>query len=60
VLSPWPAPPGEIERSNLSTVRDLGEVAVSTLPPTRPEALAQAGAGLPAAEWLGSRHNAPP
>jgi dethiobiotin synthetase len=59
VMTPWPDQPGEIEDSNLRTVEDLGAVAVSPLPATRPEALARAGAGLPLAEWLGSSHNAP-
>lgn len=33
VLTPWPEPPGRIERSNLETIRDLGEVPVVTLAP---------------------------
>jgi dethiobiotin synthetase len=33
VLTPWPAPPGEIERSNRETIESLGEVRVMVLPP---------------------------
>ncbi len=32
VLTPWPAQPSEIERSNRETIAALGEVAVETLP----------------------------
>ncbi len=32
VLTPWPAAPSEIERSNRETIAALGEVAVQTLP----------------------------
>ncbi len=32
VLTPWPAQPSAIERSNLETITDLGEVKVLTLP----------------------------
>jgi dethiobiotin synthetase len=59
VMTPWPAEPDEIERSNLRTVEDLGAVAVSPLPPTRPGGLAEGGGRLPLAEWLGSSHNGP-
>jgi dethiobiotin synthetase len=33
VLTPWPAEPGPIERSNRETIAALGEVRVETLPP---------------------------
>ncbi len=33
VLTPWPAEPGEIERSNRETIAALGVVRVETLPP---------------------------
>jgi dethiobiotin synthetase len=32
VLTPWPAQPGAIERSNRETIESLGEVQVKTLP----------------------------
>jgi dethiobiotin synthetase len=32
VLTPWPEEPSAIERSNLETIEDLGEVSVRTLP----------------------------
>jgi dethiobiotin synthetase len=32
VLTPWPAQPGAIERSNRETIESLGEVTVKTLP----------------------------
>jgi dethiobiotin synthetase len=54
-LTPWPATPGVIERSNLATIERLGEVSVATLPwipSATPELLAGAGAGLPLDEWL--------
>jgi dethiobiotin synthetase len=56
VLTPWPATPGMIERSNLETISDLGSVPVATLPwipSATPELLAAAGAGLPLDDWLG-------
>jgi hypothetical protein len=33
VLTPWPAKPSPIERSNRETIAALGEVRVETLPP---------------------------
>jgi dethiobiotin synthetase len=33
VLTPWPAEPGEVERSNRLTIERLGAVDVATLPP---------------------------
>ena len=56
VLNPWPAEPDEIERSNRATIAELGGVSVSVLPrlsAPEPEALAEAGAGLPLEHWLG-------
>jgi dethiobiotin synthetase len=32
VLTPWPSEPNEVERSNLKTIADLGQVEVQTLP----------------------------
>jgi dethiobiotin synthetase len=56
VLTPWPQRPDVIERSNLQTIERLGEVEVCLLPfvaEPAPDALAQAGARLPLARWLG-------
>ena len=55
MLTPWPAQPGEIERSNRATIARLGGVEVATLPhlPTpRPALLAAAGARLPLDRWV--------
>jgi dethiobiotin synthetase len=55
VLTPWPAAPSVMERSNRATIAARAAVSVWTLAPTTPEpaALARAGAGLPLAEWFG-------
>lgn len=50
VLTPWPAEPTEMERSNRETIAELGAVDVWTLPEIAsadPAALAAAGAALP-------------
>jgi dethiobiotin synthetase len=55
VLTPWPAEPGPIERSNRETIARLGDVAVATLPPIAsgsPELLAGAGEALPLDDWF--------
>jgi dethiobiotin synthetase len=55
VLTPWPALPTELERSNMTTIERLGAVPVSTLselPGPDPEPLAAAGARLPLERWL--------
>ncbi|MGH2869545.1 MAG: dethiobiotin synthase [Solirubrobacteraceae bacterium] len=55
VLTPWPAEPDQIERSNRETIERLGDVEVATLGPiARPTvpALAAAAASLPLARWL--------
>ncbi|MGH2993236.1 MAG: dethiobiotin synthase [Solirubrobacterales bacterium] len=52
VMTPWPAEPNPIERSNRDTLEQLGVVTVSGLAPTRPDALAEAGSELPLDEWL--------
>jgi dethiobiotin synthetase len=52
VMTPWPAEPSAMERSNRVTVERLGDVPVSGLPRTTPEALAEAGASLPVENWL--------
>ena len=56
VLTPWPAEPSALERSNVETLRALGAVAVSCLPRATaltPVALAQAASGLPVGRWIG-------
>jgi dethiobiotin synthetase len=56
VLTPWPADPGELERSNRDTIEKLGGVQVATLAALRSPArdeLAAAGATLPWRAWLG-------
>ena len=58
VLTPWPADPAPIERSNRQTIERLGEVAVCGVPRSEPGSLAEAGAELPIERWLASRHNA--
>jgi dethiobiotin synthetase len=52
VMTPWPAEPAPIERSNRDTVERLGGVAVHGLPPTDPDSLAFAGRSLPLQDWL--------
>ncbi len=52
VMTPWPDEPTEMERSNRATVERLGDVAVSGLPLTAPDRLAEAGASLPLEDWL--------
>jgi dethiobiotin synthetase len=53
VMTPWPADPEPLERSNRETVERLGGVAVSGLPPAGPDTLAEAGGALPLDDWLG-------
>jgi dethiobiotin synthetase len=53
VMTPWPAEPSRLERSNQETVERLGGVPVATLPECTPDTLAEAGASLPLARWLG-------
>ena len=56
VMTPWPADPTEVERSNRETIERLGNVPVSTLAriaSASTELLAGAGAGLPLDRWLG-------
>ncbi len=58
VLTPWPAEPGAMERSNAATIAARGEVVVSLLPRAAsltPAALAAAAAALPLEEWLADR-----
>ena len=51
-MTPWPDEPTELERSNRATIERLADVRVSGLPPTTPDRLAEAGAGLPLGDWL--------
>jgi dethiobiotin synthetase len=56
VLTPWPADPGVIERSNRLTIERAGEIEVATLASVdanSPAALAAAGDALPYERWLG-------
>jgi dethiobiotin synthetase len=55
VLTPWPADPGVLERSNRATIERLGSVAVATLEEVSEysaPALAAAGSRLPYESWL--------
>jgi dethiobiotin synthetase len=52
VMTPWPAEPLPIERSNRVTIERLAGVPVSGLPPMEPASLAAAGAELPLADWV--------
>lgn len=55
VLTPWPAKPSVIERSNRETIAQLGEVEVAGLPYVQApstELLAAAGDALPWRHWL--------
>ncbi len=55
VLTPWPARPSQLERSNRATIASLGEVEVAVLPEIaapRRAALAAAARALPWRRWL--------
>jgi dethiobiotin synthetase len=52
VMTPWPAEPEPIERSNRATIELLAGVPVHGLPPTQPGSLAAAGRSLPLRDWL--------
>jgi len=54
VMTPWPADPAPIERSNRDAVERFGGVAVSGLAPTEPGSLSEAGSALPLGEWVGT------
>jgi dethiobiotin synthetase len=54
VITPWPAEPDQLVKSNRSTIERFGSVAVSPLEPTDPDSLAEAGAKLPIDDWIGS------
>jgi dethiobiotin synthetase len=55
VLTPWPAQPAEVERSNRETIAAAAAVEVATLPlieSADSRALARAGNKLPLDRWL--------
>jgi dethiobiotin synthetase len=52
VMTPWPAEPAPIERSNRETIERMSGVQVSGLPPTERDALAEAAAALAIDDWL--------
>jgi dethiobiotin synthetase len=57
ILTPWPAQPTRLERSNRQVIARSGEVAVAGLGWVRapvPGELARAAAQLPWREWLGA------
>lgn len=51
VMTPWPASPGDVERSNRETLQRLGGVPVAALPACGPDRLAEAAASLPLDDW---------
>jgi dethiobiotin synthetase len=52
ILTPWPAEPSAMQRSNRDTIAARGEVEVATLAATTPDDLARAGATLAWDGWL--------
>ena len=58
VMTPWPAEPEPIERSNRVTIERLGRVTVTGLPPTAPDALKEAGSALPLDDWIAPNRRA--
>ena len=55
VITPWPAEPSAMERSNRETIERLGAVEVHGIPPLNsglPADLAPAGEALPLKRWL--------
>jgi hypothetical protein len=52
VITPWPAEPDGMQRSNRDTIASLGDVRVCGLAATTPERLAEAGSALPLDELL--------
>ena len=56
VLTPWPEAPSVMERSNATTIEELGGTPVAFLPQASalgPEALTTAAAGLDVPAWIG-------
>lgn len=59
VLTPWPAQPDGMQRSNRETIARLGAVSVATLPMVAGiDDLVGAGAALPWTQWLGTATSA--
>lgn len=61
VLTPWPAEPSELERSNRETIARLGRVEAATLPVAEKPHLAELarlGGTLPWEHWLADRSRA--
>jgi len=56
VMSPWPAAPDRLERSNRVTIERLGRTTVATLADTSPSDLVTAAHELPIDEWLRARN----
>jgi dethiobiotin synthetase len=54
VMTPWPADPDEMVRSNKETIERFGNVQVVGLPETTPDDLAKAGSELPIDDWMGT------
>jgi len=54
VITPWPAEPNGMVRSNRETIERFGNVDVAGLPETDPDSLASAGAQLPLDDWMGT------
>ena len=55
VLTPWPAMPDAMQRSNRETIARRGDIEVHTLPfiaAPRRELLARAAGGLPIGDWM--------
>jgi dethiobiotin synthetase len=52
VMTPWPAEPTPMQRSNRATAERLGDVRVCGLPQTSRGQLGEAGASLPLDDWL--------
>jgi dethiobiotin synthetase len=54
VLTPWPAAPSAMQRSNRATIAEMARIEVATLAETGTgvDELAAAGAALPVAGWL--------
>ena len=54
VMTPWPADPDRMVRSNRDTIERFAGVGVVGLPPTDPDSLARAAAELPVDDWVGA------
>src|SRR5690242_3224786 len=54
VMTPWPAEPDDMVRSNKETIERFGSVEVVGLAETTPADLATAGSSLPIEQWMGT------